>query len=72
MEKQPKPTILQPGDISCIHYEQIENLVGTCRKCGRVKQYPGGEFSGQHFQVREGVTYNDRMSTPNFKWGQPK
>ena len=36
-----KPKIIKPGnDLDCVHHEHIDGvLVGTCLKCGQVKDY---------------------------------
>lgn len=35
-----KPEIIKPGkDPKCVHYEIIVAQVGTCKRCGQVRDY---------------------------------
>jgi hypothetical protein len=31
--------VKQGNDPNCVHFEDIVNQIGVCRKCGRVKDY---------------------------------
>jgi hypothetical protein len=61
-----KCKILKKGkNPNCIHQEEIVGYIGTCSKCGQVRQYPDWEMLDDRVYTRvmesEIYTRNDRI-----------
>ena len=54
-----KPRIIKAGkDPDCVHHEYIDSsMIGTCRKCGQVKNY--GRFMADDIDPVMKVTHGD-------------
>jgi hypothetical protein len=66
MAKRPNLKIIKKGDNpDCVHNEQIVGDIGTCSKCGQVRQYPDWGMLDDRVYTRvmesEIYTRNDRI-----------
>lgn len=51
-----QPRTIIKGIPDCIHFERIDGYIGTCRKCGRVVQYP--DFMDLSEQIFSAARYD--------------